>query len=204
MVVLDGVDLEVAPRRRIGLAGPSGSGKSTAVLTLLHFLECRSGRATFGGVDVADLARPVLGPRIGWVPETPHVFCGTVRANLRVANPAASDAACEAALGGVGLGGFLAGLPEGLDTPLGSTGRAMSAGERQRLCLARALLTDPDVLLLDEPTAHLDPEGARRALDELVAAVGDRALLVVSHDEAVLDRLDAVATLSPEQPAGPR
>lgn len=214
-VVLGGLSFSVPPGHRIGLAGPSGSGKTTTVLTLLHFLECRSGAARLGGVDVARLPRAVLAARVGWVPEDTHVFCGTLRANLRLAAPGVDDEACRRALGRVGLGPLLAGLSDGLDTAVGTTGRALSAGERRRLGLARALLADAEVVLLDEPTAHLDPAGVRGTVAKLVAAGVGRALLVVSHDEAVLDGLDGIvrlagpfepvkdATLTPSQASGP-
>lgn len=194
-VVLDGLSLAVPPGRRLGLAGASGSGKTTAVLTLLHFLECSSGRARLGGVPVDRLARHVLAARVGWVPEDTHLFCGTLRANLRVAAPEADDDACRRALDRVGLTPLLASLADGLDTAVGATGRPLSSGERQRIGLARALLADTDVVLLDEPTAHLDPDGATATLAELVAASRGRALLVVAHDADLLVTLDATVHL---------
>lgn len=190
--ILEEATLVVRSGERACLVGPSGSGKTSAVLALLHFLECSEGCALVGGVDVRTLARSQLAAKIGWLDEEPHVFSTTLAANLRVADPAVTDERCQEVLEAVGLRDLLDSLPEGLETRLGACGRALSAGERQRLAMARALLSGGDVLLLDEPEAHLDARSAAQLLPDLLAASAGRTVLVTGHrpDRAILpDRL---------------
>lgn len=200
---LDDATLAVAPGRRVALVGRSGSGKSTALHALLHFVECARGAARLGGVDVRDLRRASIARHAAWLPEETYLFAATLAENLRIGRPAATAAECEAVLRRVGLGRWLATLPDGLGTVLGAGGRAVSAGEQQRLGLARALLADGEVLLLDEPTAHLDPDGGRRLLTGLLASAGDRAVLVVSHEPGLARLVDEVVAL-PVPGARPR
>lgn len=194
--ILQDVSLNLEPGRRIALVGRSGSGKTSALHSLLHFVECTTGRATVGGVDVRSMTRTGIARHMGWMTEETHVFAVSLGANLRIARPGASDAECESALASVGLGDWRAALSEGLATPLGEGGRPLSAGERQRLGMARALLAGGSVLLLDEPTAHLDPESSARVLSELVGAAAGRSVLVVSHDPDVVRHVDEVVTIA--------
>ena len=142
----------------------------------------RAGRASIGGVDVARITRAGIARHIGWVDDVTHVFATSLGDNLRIADTEATEASCVAALAAVGLAAWLASLPEGLSTRLGVGGRPMSAGERQRLGLARALLAGGDTLALDEPTAHIDPTSSADVLDELVGATGSKTVLVISHE----------------------
>jgi ABC-type transport system involved in cytochrome bd biosynthesis fused ATPase/permease subunit len=123
------------------------------------------------------------------------VFAGTLDANLHLADPAATEEECAEVLGRVGLGAWLNSLPDGLSTRVGAGGRALSAGERQRLGMARALLAGGSVLLFDEPTAHLDATSAAQLLPELIDAAEHRAVLVTSHDPGVSRHVDEVVTL---------
>lgn len=189
------VSLRVGDGRRVALVGPSGAGKTSAVHALLHFVECDSGRATLDGVDVRALSRADLSRRIGWMAEDTHVFSATLGDNLRLARPAATETDCLAALRRVGLDAWLASLPAGLATVVGAGGRPMSAGERQRLGLARALLAGGGVLLLDEPTTHLDPLSSDGVLAELIGAAGARSVLVVSHEPGIGRHVDEVVRL---------
>ena len=189
------LSLVVAPGRRVALAGPSGAGKSTALHALLHFLEISSGTASIGGVEVWRMTRSGIAGHLAWLDEDTHLFAATVGANLRLALPEASDAECDAVLDRVGMGRWRRSLPDGLATVIGSGGRPVSAGERQRLGMARALLSGATLLLLDEPTAHLDPESAPEVLAELLGAAGSRSVLLVSHDAGVAADVDEVVML---------
>ena len=193
--ILRGLSLEVGTSQRVALTGPSGSGKTNAVYALLHFVNCESGQARLGGCDVSAMTREGIAAVAGWVADETHIFAATLADNLRLAQPSASDDDCNMALQRAGLSSWSASLPAGLGTVLGAGGQAISAGERQRLGLARALLAGPPVLLLDEPTAHLDPISSAKVLAELLDAAGDRGVLVVSHEPDVAAYVDRVAVL---------
>ncbi|MGP8208015.1 MAG: thiol reductant ABC exporter subunit CydC [Acidimicrobiales bacterium] len=193
--ILKGVSLRVGEGERVALVGPSGSGKTSAVHALLHFVACSRGRACLGGVDVSTMTREGIATLAGWLPDMTHVFAASVADNLRLGRPSASEPECLAVLDRVGLRPWADGLAEGLSTRLGAGGVPMSAGERQRLGLARALLAGPPLLLLDEPTAHLDPTLGHQVLTELLGAAGDSSALVVSHDPAIAGYVDSVVAL---------
>ena len=161
--MLDGLDLDLPPGRRVALIGPSGAGKSTVAAVLLRFRDPVGGSVTLNGADLASYAAEAVRAVIGGCPQDPHIFDGNIRDNLRLARADATDDELAAAAARARLLPWIDSLPLGWDTPVGAHGAAMSGGERQRLALARALLADPAVLILDEPTAHLDPE-ARAAL----------------------------------------
>ncbi|MFF4844288.1 thiol reductant ABC exporter subunit CydD [Streptomyces collinus] len=197
-----GVSFTVEPGETVALVGPSGAGKSTLVNTLLGFVRPTAGRVRIGGTDLAELDLDAWRSRVAWVPQRPHLYAGTIAENVRLARPGADDAAVRRALADAGALEFVDGLPEGADTVLGEDGAGLSAGQRQRLALARAFLADRPVLALDEPTAALD--GATEA--EVVAAVRrlavGRTVLLVVHRPALLDVADRVVRLPlPEAPA---
>jgi thiol reductant ABC exporter CydC subunit len=194
-VALEALSLRLPPGRRLALVGRSGSGKTSALYALMHFVRCTTGRASIGGVDVATMTRAGIARHVGWMADVTHVFATSLGDNLRVADPTADNAACAAALARAGLADWLTSLPEGLATALGAGGRPMSAGERQRLGLARALLAGGEVLALDEPTAHIDPASSAHVLDELVRATGSKTVLVISHEPDLDDLVDEVVTL---------
>lgn len=193
--LLDDVSLRVRTGARVALVGRSGSGKSSVLHTLLHFFDTSSGSAIIDGADVRTMQRSSIAQRVAWMPETTHVFDATLSDNLRIARPSASDRDCVEALHRVGLGQWLATLPEGLQTRLGPVGRPLSAGERQRLGMARALLWDAPTLLLDEPTAHLDPGSRAHALNGLFNAAGRRPVLIVTHEPHIAEVVQQVMTL---------
>lgn len=180
--LLEQVNLSLEGGASIGLTGPSGSGKTTLLHVALHLREAQAGSVMLSGTPIAELARADLARQLVAIGEDPYLFVGTLADNLRVAAPAASDTELLAALGRVGLASWLAGLPDGLATVIGAGGRQVSAGERQRLALARALLSGASVLLLDEPTAHVDPGSSEALLAALVAAASGRSVLVAAHD----------------------
>ncbi|WP_448638742.1 thiol reductant ABC exporter subunit CydC [Geodermatophilus sp. URMC 63] len=187
--------------------GPSGAGKSTFLAVLLAALRPRGGRYVLGGVDTARLTGDAVRSRTAWLPQDAHVFASTVRANLALAAPRGAlagpdgEARMTAALTAAGLGPLLAGLPDGLDTPVGAGGTALSGGERRRLAAARALLADRDVVLLDEPTAHLDPPTAAALVRDLRAALAGRVVVCVTHDDGLEQPGDTVVRLGAGEPA---
>ncbi|MEV6124244.1 thiol reductant ABC exporter subunit CydD [Streptomyces sp. NPDC052077] len=195
------LSLTVAPGETVALVGPSGAGKSTLLAALLGFVRPTAGRVRVGGTDLADLDPEQWHARIAWVPQRPHLYAGTIAENVRLARPDADDTAVRRALRDAGALGFVDALPDGAATMLGEDGAGLSAGQRQRLALARAFLADRPVLLLDEPTAALD--GATEA--EVVAAVrrlaAGRTVLLVVHRPALLEVADRVVRLETPAPA---
>jgi ATP-binding cassette subfamily C protein CydC len=199
-LALDGFDLDLRPGRRVALVGPNGAGKSTVAAVLLRFVDPASGTATLGGPgeagqDLAAFAADDVRTLIGGCPQDPHIFDATVRANLSLARPGASDEQLKAAAARARLLPWIESLPQGMDTRVGARGAAMSGGERQRLALARALLADPDVLILDEPTAHLDPEAAAALTADLLAVTAGRSTLLITHDLTGLEQVDEIVVL---------
>ncbi|MFF7279291.1 thiol reductant ABC exporter subunit CydD [Streptomyces griseorubiginosus] len=190
------VSFEVAPGETVALVGPSGAGKSTLLNVLLGFVPPTEGRVRIGGADLAEVDLAQWRSRIAWVPQRPQLFAGTIAENVRLARPDADDTAVRQALADAGAREFVDALPLGADTVLGEDGAGLSAGQRQRLALARAFLADRPVLLLDEPTAALD--GATEA--EVVAAVrrlaAGRTVLLVVHRPALLGVADRVVRLT--------
>lgn len=189
------IDLDLTPGRRIAVVGASGAGKSTLVNVLLRFLDIESGVMTLGGVDVRTLASDDVRRVIGSCEQEPHLFDSTIRANLLVARPDASESELADVLGRARLADWVASLPEGLDTRVGEDGAAVSGGELRRIALARALLADFPVLLLDEPTEGLDAETADALVADLMAATAGRTVLLVTHRSQSLVDVDEVLTL---------
>jgi ATP-binding cassette subfamily C protein CydC len=192
---LNGVDLDLPSGRRTALVGPSGAGKSTLAEILFRFRDPDDGTIRLDDADVTahdpdDTRRTLSG-----VPQDPHVFADTLRHNLLLARPAASDDDLWDVLRRVRLADDVAVLPAGLDTHVGSDGARLSGGMRQRLALARALIADAEVLVLDEPTAHLDPDTRDSVLDDILAATAGRTVLLITHDLSRLDRFDEVAVI---------
>lgn len=194
------VSFTVEPGETVALVGPSGVGKSTLLNVLLGFVEPVAGRVRIGGVDLAEADVEEWRSRVAWVPQRPHLYAGSIAENVRLARLDADDAAVRRALADAGALEFVDALPDGVGTVLGEDGSGLSAGQRQRLALARAFLADRPVLLLDEPTASLD--GATEA--EVVAAVRrlavGRTVLLVVHRPALLEVADRVVRLEAAAP----
>lgn len=193
--VLRGVSLGIAPGERRALVGPSGSGKSTLAAVLLRFLDPSAGTVTLGGVDTTRLHSDDVRTVVGLLPQQSHLFDTSVRENLLVANRDADDATVRAALARARLLTTVDALPEGIDTLVGENGARLSGGERQRLALARVLLADFDVLVLDEPTEHLDEETAQGLLADLLTVEDRWAVLLITHRETDELPLDDVIRL---------
>ncbi|MFI1974740.1 thiol reductant ABC exporter subunit CydD [Streptomyces wedmorensis] len=193
---LDEATMTVEPGETVALVGPSGVGKSTLLDVVLGFaVPEEGGSVRVGGEDLAALDQEAWRSRIAWVPQRPYLFAGTVAENVRLARPDASDEAVREALRDAGADGFVAGLPQGLDTVLGEDGAGLSAGQRQRLALARAFLADRPLLLLDEPTAALDGETEAGVVDAVRRLAEGRTVLLVVHRPALLAVADRVVTL---------
>ncbi|MGW2837086.1 thiol reductant ABC exporter subunit CydD [Streptomyces sp. NPDC001493] len=192
-----GASLVVAPGETVALVGPSGAGKSTLLDVVLGFRAPDEGTVRVGGVDLATVSPERWRERVAWVPQRPVLFAGTVAENVRLARPDADDAAVEAALRDAGAHAFVAALPEGGQTLLGEDGAGLSAGQRQRLALARAFLADRPVLLLDEPTASLDGGTEAGIVDAVRRLAEGRTVLLVAHRPALLPLADRIVTLEP-------
>ncbi|MFF9346555.1 thiol reductant ABC exporter subunit CydD [Streptomyces sp. NPDC014734] len=200
---LDRASLVVAEGETVALVGPSGVGKSTLLDVVLGFTAPDEGRVRVGGVDLAALDLARWRERIAWVPQRPHLFAGTIAENVRLARPDADDAAVTAALRDAGAYDFVAELPDGARTLLGEDGAGLSAGQRQRLALARAFLADRPLLLLDEPTASLDGETEAGIVEAVRRLAVGRTVLLVVHRPALLAVADRVVSLEPGAAPGP-
>ena len=176
----------------LGITGPSGSGKSTLAATLLKFIAPQAGRIELGGVDIATMRGQDVRGRISLMEQDSHIFDTSIRENLRIGKPDASDDQMVGALSSAGLAAFVRSLPDGIDTVVGENGSRLSGGERQRLALARLLLADRRILVFDEPTEHLDEVTAEGLLDDILRLRPAHSIILISHSRAVLDRLENV------------
>jgi thiol reductant ABC exporter CydC subunit len=192
---LSGFDLRLEPGRRVALVGPSGAGKTTVTNLLLRFLDPETGRVTIGGRDVRDLRQHDVRRTFALAGQSAHLFNSTIRANLSLARPDATDGELEDALRRARIADWVASLPDGLDTFVGENGTRLSGGQHQRLTVARALLSDAPVLVLDEPTAHLDAETAELLVRDVLAAADGRSVLLVTHRPEGLALVDEVIEL---------
>ncbi|MGW0615461.1 thiol reductant ABC exporter subunit CydC [Streptomyces sp. NPDC002788] len=192
---LDGVTLRLPPGRRVVLLGASGSGKSTLIAALMRFLPYEAGSIRVGGRELRDCAGADVRRAITGMTQDAHVFHTTIRANLLLARPDATDADLREAARRARLLDWIESLPDRWDTLLGGDGATMSGGQRRRLLLARALLADPPVLVLDEPTEGLDPDTAAAVLADILDATRGRTTLLVTHERGGLAAADEIVTL---------
>lgn len=193
--VLAGCDLEIRPGEMLALVGPSGSGKTTVLDLLQGFYRPQTGRVLLDGVDLEKVDRTDWLGKVALVPQMPELFSGTVLDNLRLGAPDATEARAWEALAKAQVIDLVEELPGGLDSDLGQDGLRLSGGQRQRLALARALLREPQLLLLDEPTSALDPESEASVHRALEASRGGRTTVVVTHRIDTAMRADRIAML---------
>lgn len=182
--VLSDISFRVAPGETLIVAGPSGAGKSSLIEILLGFVPPTEGRVTLNGADIADLVPAALSRLTAWIGQHPVLFAGTIRDNIRFARPEATDPEVAEAARFARMDSFTETLPQGLDTPIGEGGFGLSGGQAQRVAIARAALKNAPLLLLDEPTAHLDPVTEQEVLDSLRRLAIGRTVIMVSHSAA--------------------
>ncbi len=189
------LSLSIGEGQRVGVVGPSGSGKSTLAALLLRFVDPRGGSVSLGGVPLPELALDDVRREVGLVDDDPHVFATTLVENVRLARPRAGDDEVAAALRGPASARWLDALPDGLHTWLGDGHAQVSGGERARVAVARSLLADQPLLVLDEPTAHLDHATAADLVREVLDAAPGRSVVWITHGTAGLDRMDHIVDL---------
>jgi ABC-type multidrug transport system fused ATPase/permease subunit len=192
---LDGVDLELVPGRRVAVVGPSGAGKSTLAALLVRLLDPEHGEVVLGDVPLADLPAGELRRRVVLCEQDAHVFDASIAENLRIGREDASQRELLQVVAHVGLDAWLSQLSDGLDTELGEHGCRLSGGQRKRLVVARALLAGAPVVVLDEPTEHLDVAAAADLMARLVEPREDRTTLVVTHRLAGLEDVDEILVM---------
>lgn len=192
---LDEVSLRVEPGERVAVVGASGAGKSTLLAVLLGFSRPDRGCVTVGGVDLGEADLESWRRLVAWVPQRPHLFAASVADNIRLGRRDATDDEVRAAARLAGAEEFVDALPHGFATHVGERGLSLSSGQRQRVALARAFLRDAPVLLLDEPTAHLDPETAAGVQDAVERLMAGRTVVLVSHVHGWTLGADRVVTM---------
>lgn len=187
--VAEGIGFTLPQGGVLAITGPSGRGKSTLAATLLKLIPPIRGSIQLGGFDLERLDGGDVRSRVGLLQQDGHIFATTIRENLRIAKPSATQAELTHALDLAGLADFVNGLPQGLDTEVGEHGGRLSGGERQRLGLARLLLADHRVLVLDEPTEHLDRPTAEVLIDDILALAPSRSIILITHAAWMRDRV---------------
>ena len=190
------VNLRIAPGRTTALVGRSGAGKSTIAALMVRFLDPDAGRIAVGGTDARTLRQDDVRSFVTLDAQDAYLFSTTIRENIRLAKPSADEDAIERALRRAQIWDWIASLPDGADTYVGEEGTLVSGGERRRIALARTFLADAPIVVLDEPTAHLDPETAERLVDDALYATEGRTVLLITHRLEGLDAVDRTVRLS--------
>ncbi len=193
--VLHGIELEIQPGETVALVGASGAGKSTLAALLPRFYDVEGGAVEVDGIDVREVRLADLRARIGLVPQEPMLFAGTVRENLRYGNPDAGDDEVETAAREAHAHEFISRLPKGYDAVIGERGITLSAGQRQRMAIARVMLKAPTILILDEASSALDAESERLVQDALDRLMEGRTTLVIAHRLSTILRADRILVL---------
>jgi ABC-type multidrug transport system fused ATPase/permease subunit len=196
VAVLDRLSFDLPAGKRLAIVGPSGAGKTTLVNLLLRFWDYQYGEVRLGGSDLHCYPAEALRSRMAVVSQTTHLFNASVRENLLIARPKASAAELERATELAQIHSFIQSLPQGYDTWIGEQGMLLSGGERQRLAIARALLKDAPLLLLDEPTAHLDALTEWQVLETLGTLMAGRSVLMITHRLVGMEMMDEILVLN--------
>ena len=199
---LDNVSFTLKPGERAALVGPSGAGKTTVTNLLLRFLDPEEGRVMIAGRGLGEYRQADIRRAISVAGQESHLFSASISENVRLSRPDASDREVEHALRRARIWDWIGRLPDGPETMVGEEGRGLSGGQRQRIILARALLADAPVLVLDEPTAHLDPGTARALMRDVFAAAGDRTVLLITHRNEGLELVDRLLVLETDNFVG--
>jgi ABC-type transport system involved in cytochrome bd biosynthesis fused ATPase/permease subunit len=197
--VLRHFSLDVAAGQRVAIVGPSGSGKTTLAMVLLRFLDPAAGTVTLGGSNLTALDSDAVRRIIGLCAQDAHIFDSTLEANLRLARPSATGAELRDALRRARLLDWVDSLPAGLATPVGEHGAQLSGGQRQRLALARVLLADFPIIILDEPAEHLDEDTAAELTRDLLDATAGRTVLLITHRPVSSGQVDQIVRLDGER-----
>jgi ATP-binding cassette subfamily C protein CydCD len=192
---LESVSFAIGEHQRVALVGPSGAGKSTVVALLLRFFDAQHGAIRIGGVDVKDLRLDDLRRLIAVVAQDTYLFYGSIADNLRIAKPDATDAELAASCDAAQIGEFIRGLPDGYATQVGERGAQLSGGQRQRIAIARALLKDAPILILDEATSHVDPASEQAIQKALARLLERRTVIVIAHRLSTIRQADRILVL---------
>ncbi len=192
---LNGLSFTVEDGQHVALVGASGAGKSTVLALLLRFIAPQSGRITVSGVDLPTIDIDAWRARVAWVAQSPYLFNGTIAENIRLGQPEASQAAVEQAARSAGAHDFIVALPQGYDTPVGERGARLSGGQAQRIAIARAFLRDAPLLIMDEPTANLDPDSERHVQAALSRLMQGRTVITVAHRLNTITQADRIVVM---------
>jgi len=193
--VLENVSFRIAPGEKIGIAGETGTGKSTIAGLLLRFYEPDEGEITIDGVDIKDIKLESLRKNIAYVSQDIFLFSDTIKENIRIGKRNATDEEIEAAAKVAGADRFIRNLPDGYETEVGERGIRLSGGERQRIALARAVLKDAPIIILDEPTSHLDRKTEREIVESIEKISRDKTLIIIAHRLSTIKNADKIIVL---------